>query len=164
MRRPITILWSKVWSVLSVNVCHLGAAQHLQCLENSLPHLPGALGGKQRPLPTRGLTTPDSSAPDLLQREGEHSWAWACAFSRLCLTLRYPMDHSLPGSFVHGILQTRILEWVTIPFSKGSSWLRNKTSLLHLLHWQADASPLSHTGSLWAFTGSTSCLDVGLRA
>ena len=32
-----------------------------------------------------------------------------------------PMDCSLPGSSVHGILQARILEWVAIPFSKGSS-------------------------------------------
>ena len=32
-----------------------------------------------------------------------------------------PMDGSLPGSSVHGILQARILEWVAIPFSTGSS-------------------------------------------
>ena len=38
-----------------------------------------------------------------------------------CLTLCDPMDCSPPGSSVHGILQTRILEWVAIPFSKGSS-------------------------------------------
>jgi len=31
------------------------------------------------------------------------------------------MDCSLPGSYVYGILQTRILEWVAIPFSRGSS-------------------------------------------
>ena len=31
---------------------------------------------------------------------------------QLCLTLCNPMDHSLPGSSVHGILQARILEWV----------------------------------------------------
>ena len=31
------------------------------------------------------------------------------------------MDCSLPGSSVHGILQTRILEWVAISFSRGSS-------------------------------------------
>ena len=36
---------------------------------------------------------------------------------RLC----NPMDSSLPGFFVHGILQARILEWVTISFSRGSS-------------------------------------------
>ena len=32
-----------------------------------------------------------------------------------------PMDSSPPGSSVHGILQARILEWVAIPFSRGSS-------------------------------------------
>ena len=36
-----------------------------------------------------------------------------------------PMDCSLPGSSVHGILQARVLEWVTIPFSRGSSWPRD---------------------------------------
>ena len=36
------------------------------------------------------------------------------------LTLCDPKDYSLPGSSVHGILQARILEWVAIPFSKGS--------------------------------------------
>ena len=33
-----------------------------------------------------------------------------------CLTLCDPMDYSLPGSSVHGILQARILEWVAIPY------------------------------------------------
>ena len=37
------------------------------------------------------------------------------------------MDCSLPGSSVHGILQIRILEWVAIPFSRGSSWPRGLT-------------------------------------
>jgi len=32
------------------------------------------------------------------------------------------MDCSLTGSFVHGILQVRILEWVAIPFSRGSPY------------------------------------------
>ena len=34
---------------------------------------------------------------------------------------------SLPASSVHGILQTRILEWIAIPFSRVSSWPRNRT-------------------------------------
>ena len=38
-----------------------------------------------------------------------------------CPTLCDPMDCSLPGSSVHGILQARILEWVDMPFSRGSS-------------------------------------------
>ena len=38
--------------------------------------------------------------------------------SQSCLTLCNPMDCSLPGSSIHGILQARILEWVAIPFSR----------------------------------------------
>ena len=37
------------------------------------------------------------------------------------------MDCSLPGSSAHGILQARIQEWVTMPFSRGSFWLRDWT-------------------------------------
>ena len=44
--------------------------------------------------------------------------------TQLCLTLCNPMDCSPPGSSVHGIPQTRILEWVAIPFSRGPSWPR----------------------------------------
>ena len=40
-----------------------------------------------------------------------------------------PMDYSPPGSSVHGILQARTLEWVAIPFSKGSSRLREQTHI-----------------------------------
>ena len=39
----------------------------------------------------------------------------------LCLTLCDPIDCSLPGSSVHGALQARILEWVAMTFSRGSS-------------------------------------------
>ena len=45
---------------------------------------------------------------------------------QLCPTLCGPMD-SLPGSFVHGICQARILECVAIPFFRGSSWRRDQT-------------------------------------
>ena len=38
-----------------------------------------------------------------------------------CPTLSDPTDCSLPGSAIHGILQARILEWVAISFSRGSS-------------------------------------------
>ena len=43
------------------------------------------------------------------------------------LTLCNLMDCSPPGSSVHGILQARILEWVTIFFSRGSSWSKDWT-------------------------------------
>ena len=44
-----------------------------------------------------------------------------------CLTLCDPMNCSLPGSSVHGILQATILEWVTMPSSRGSSQPRGQT-------------------------------------
>ena len=60
-----------------------------------------------------------------------------------CPTLCHPMDCSLPSSSIHGILQARILEWVTIPFSRGSSqprdWLRSPAL-------QADSSPSEPPG------------------
>ena len=53
---------------------------------------------------------------------------WGCEseseVAQSCLTLYDPMDCSLPGSSVHGILQARVLEWVAISFSRGSSWPR----------------------------------------
>ena len=61
-----------------------------------------------------------------------------------CLTLCDPMYNSLPGPSVYGILQTRILEWVVISFSRGSFQPRINP---HLLHWQAGSLPLSHLGS-----------------
>ena len=49
--------------------------------------------------------------------------------SQLWLTLCDPINCSLPGSCIHGISQARILEWVAIPFSRGSSRSRNRTQL-----------------------------------
>ena len=43
-----------------------------------------------------------------------------------CPTLCDPMDCSLPGSSIHGIFQARVLEWVAISFSRGSSWPRDR--------------------------------------
>ena len=48
-------------------------------------------------------------------------------FAQLYPTLCDPMDYT-----VHGILQARILEWVTFPFSKGSSQLRDWTQVSHI--------------------------------
>ena len=72
-----------------------------------------------------------------------------CAKSlQSCLTLCNPMDHSPPGSSVHGILQTRILEWVAISLLQGifrtQGW---KAGLLHLLRCRQILYHLSHQGS-----------------
>ena len=59
---------------------------------------------------------------------------WKLLVTQSCLTLCSPIDCSLPDSSVHGILQARILEWVDIPFSKGSTWPRNQTwGFLHCM-------------------------------
>ena len=49
-----------------------------------------------------------------------------------CPTLCDLMDFSLPGSSVHGIFQARVLEWVAISFSRGSSQLRDWTQVSHI--------------------------------
>ena len=49
--------------------------------------------------------------------------------AQLCPTLCDPMDCSLPGSSVHGILQARVLEWGAIAYSKGSSRPRDPTRI-----------------------------------
>ena len=64
---------------------------------------------------------------------------------QLCLTLCNSMNCSLPGS-VHGILQARILEWVAIPSSRGSSWSGiEPTSLMS----PASASRFFTTSATW---------------
>ena len=45
----------------------------------------------------------------------------ACSVAQLCPTLSDPMDYSPPGSSVHEIVPARILEWVVISYSRGSS-------------------------------------------
>ena len=52
-----------------------------------------------------------------------------CSAPQSCLTLRDLMDHSPPGSSVHGILQARILEWVAMLSSRGSSQPRDRTRI-----------------------------------
>jgi len=70
-----------------------------------------------------------------------------CVLSRIqsCLTLCNLMDCSPPSSSVHGTLQTKILECVALPFSRGSSWPRDQTQIYlncrHILYC------LSHLGS-----------------
>ena len=50
---------------------------------------------------------------------------YACMHAQSCLTLWDPMDCRLPDSSVHGVSQARILEWVAIFSSRGSSWPRD---------------------------------------
>ena len=56
------------------------------------------------------------------------------------------LECSLPGPSVHGIFQVRILEWVAIPFSRGSSQSRDRTYVSCI--GRQILYPLSHLGSL----------------
>ena len=62
-----------------------------------------------------------------LSHQGSPYTLLYCSVTQSCPTLCDPVDCSPPGSSVRGILQARILEWVAIPFSKGSSWPRDRT-------------------------------------
>ena len=63
-----------------------------------------------------------------------------------CPTICNPVDCSLPGFSVHGILQARILEWVTISFSRGISPTQGSNP--GLPHCRQTLYHLSHQGSL----------------
>ena len=66
---------------------------------------------------------------------------------QLSLTLCDPMDCNLPGSSVYGILQVRVLEWVAVSSSRGSSQPRYRTLIFCVFCMQTDCSLLSHQGS-----------------
>ena len=63
---------------------------------------------------------------------------------KLSLSRGNPIDYGLPGSSVYGILQARILEWVTISFSRGSSRPRDPTWVFLVL--QASSLPSEPPG------------------
>ena len=77
------------------------------------------------------------------------SWTYPCMSAQLCLTLCDPTDYSLPGSSVHEISQARILEWMAMSSSRGSSQPRDWTHVsciscigrLILYYWAKRETP-----------------------
>ena len=65
------------------------------------------------------------NGPENLESESE--------VAQLCPTVCNPMDCSLLGSSVHGFFQARILEWVSISFSRRSSQYRDWTQVSHIV-------------------------------
>ena len=99
----------------------------------------------------------------------------------MCLTLCDPMNCSLPGSSVHGIFQGRVLEWVTISFSKRSSWTRDQTQVSRIVGRCFTIEPPGKSGeesqipkqihsfnnirkNHWLAQGRTRCLPVTLSS
>ena len=77
-------------------------------------------------------------------------WCLQCSelVAQWCLTFFDPMDYSLSDSSVHGILQIRILEWVAMPSSRGSSRPRDLLTFPALTR-EIFFLPLSHQWCLW---------------
>ena len=89
---------------------------------------------KQTSLALAILVSPQQELFSILSVIKEMIDIWACRKVKVlntdsCLTLCNPMDCSLPGSSVHGMLQARTLEWVAISSSKGSSQPRDQTQV-----------------------------------
>ena len=84
-----------------------------------------------------------------------------CSVAESCPTLwpYDPMECNSPGSSVHGISQARILQWVTIPSFRGSSWPRGWTqvSCVSCICFQADSLPPSHLGSSLVISTASRC-------
>ena len=111
---------------------------------------PSSISGSGDPL-EEGMAThssilawrvPWTEEPGGLQSIGLQSWTrlkWlgsssSSRYENVLVTQSYPslcdpMDYSLPDFSVHVIFQARILEWVAIPFSRGSSQLRDQTQV-----------------------------------
>ena len=70
-----------------------------------------------------------------------------CLVAKWCPTLCNSMDCSSTSSSIHGIYQARILEWVAISYSRGSSRPRTKPMSLVSLALASGSLPLSHLGS-----------------
>ena len=88
--------------------------------------------------------------------------------SQSCLTLCDPVDCIPPGSSVNGILWTRILEWVAIAFSRGSSWPRDRTQASciadrRLTFWATRKPTLVHKKSQMPSTTLCNSLRIEWR-
>ena len=88
--------------------------------------------------------------------------------AQLCPTLCDPMDYSPQGSSVHGIFQARILEWVDMPSSRGSSRPRDRTLVSrivgrHFTAWATREDPISYQVVTIAKTSSVNCTSNDLH-
>ena len=76
-----------------------------------------------------------SSSPGIQQGDIHYLRSVRVSHSVMSDSLWPPMDYRSPGSSVHGILQARILEWVAISFSRGSSWPKDRTWVSCIAGW-----------------------------
>ena len=112
---------------------HAFCSHSLASCASTLPPAKGA-GSYFQPLHTYPACTPPGHfppSPGHSELSNIHfHLALTILYSEIaqsCMTLCNPMVCSLPGSSLHRILQARVLEWIAISFSRGSSQPRNQT-------------------------------------
>ena len=101
--------WNSSWAISNPK----------RCCECAALNMPANLGNSAVAMGLEKVSFHSNSKETKWEKESE--------VSQSCPTLCDPMDCSLPGSSVHGIFQTRILEWVATSFSRGSSQPRDRT-------------------------------------
>ena len=127
----------RIWVHKSTYAFHVGVYMGVTTLENSLAWSPTTDQAYFPAIPLLGSTS--NNPWHIFQRK----------YTRMCLlvkrvnvyasmhtqsypTLCEPMDHSSPGSSVHGIFQARILEWVAISYFRGSFQSRDQTYVSYI--------------------------------
>ena len=83
------------------------------------------LSGHGHSQPLMPTDIPSNELYSLFSHHSMH----VCVCVLWCPTLCDPMDWRPPGFPVYGIFQARILKWVSMPFSRGSSWPRDRTHI-----------------------------------
>ena len=94
-----------------------------------------------------------------LNKQGDYTQPWRTPFPILNQSVDL-IDCSLPGSSAHGILQARILEWVTIPVSRGIS--PTQGSKLGLLHCRPGKPWFTVYGKMWVCAHRSHSCDTHL--
>ena len=79
-----------------------------------------------------------------------------------CPTLCDPVDYSLPGFSVHGTLQARIVEWVAMPSSRGSSQPRDQTQVSYISY--IDRWVFFTTSATWEVLGPIKKFQIAMLA
>ena len=149
-QQEIEVLFNSLHSLSHVRLFGTHRLQHarLPCPSPT----PGACSNSCPSNPSYPLLSPFPPAFSLSQHQGLFQWVSSShqlaksigvsasasvlpmnssEVAQSCPTLCDPVDCSLPGFSVHGILQARILEWVTISFSRGSSRQGSNPGLPH---------------------------------
>ena len=117
--------------------------------------------------------SPNPPCPPLWRAQGDTLWA---LLAQLCLTLCDPMVCRPPGSSVRGTFQARILEWVAMSLSRGSSRLRDQTWVFCIagrffIIWTSREDPVKdksfiqwwHCWWLWRFWHSHESVNTLLK-